>query len=40
MYYHETIPFAATVDEIRDYHTKRNKSEKDKYYMISLMCGS
>ena len=24
------------MDESRDYHTK---SEKDKYYMISLICG-
>ena len=39
MYYHETMPFAGTVDGIRDYHTKRNKSEKEKYHMISLICG-
>ena len=23
----------------RDYHTKYNKSDKDKYHMISLICG-
>ena len=39
MYYHETMPLAGTVDGIRDYHTKRNKSEKEKYHMISLICG-
>ena len=23
----------------RDYHTKQSKSDKDKYYQISLICG-
>ena len=27
------------MDGPRDYHTKRSKSEKDKYHMISLICG-
>ena len=27
------------MDGPRDYHTKRCKSEKDKYNMISLICG-
>ena len=25
------------MDRAREYYTKRNKSEKDKYHMISLM---
>ena len=29
----------SNVDGLRDYHTKRSKSDKDKYYMISLICG-
>ena len=28
----ETLPFAANMDGPRDYHTKWNKSEKDKYH--------
>ena len=32
----ETMPFAATLDGLRDYHNKRSKTEKDKYHMISL----
>ena len=35
----EIMPFAANMDGPRDYHTKRNKSEKDKYHMILLICG-
>ena len=27
------------MDGSRDYHTKWSKPEKDKYYMISLICG-
>ena len=27
------------MDGAREYNTKRNKSEKDKYHMISLICG-
>ena len=27
------------IDGSRDYHTKWSKSDKDKYYMISLICG-
>ena len=26
------------MDGPRDYHTKWSQTEKDKYYMISLMC--
>ena len=29
----------SNMDGPRDCHTKWNKSEKEKYYMISLMCG-
>ena len=29
----------SNMDGPREYHTKRSKSGKDKYYMISLMCG-
>ena len=28
-----------TIDATRDYHTKWSQIEKDKYYMISLICG-
>ena len=34
----ETISFASNMDGPRDYHTKRKKSDKDKYHMISFMC--
>ena len=27
------------MDGPRDYHTKRSKSERDKYHMILLTCG-
>ena len=27
------------MDGAREYYTKQNKSEKDKYHMISLTCG-
>ena len=27
------------MDATRDYHIKQIKSEKDKYHMISLICG-
>ena len=29
----------SNMDGPRDYHTKWSKSEKDKYHMISLICG-
>ena len=29
----------SNTDEPRDYHTKWNKSEKDKYHMIAFVCG-
>ena len=29
----------SNMDEPTDYGTKWNKSEKDKYHMISLICG-
>ena len=29
----------SNMDEPRDHNTKWSKSEKDRYYMISLMCG-
>ena len=29
----------STMDGPREYHTKWNKSEKDKYHVISLICG-
>ena len=28
----------SNMDGPRDYHTKRSKSEKDKYHIISFMC--
>ena len=28
------------MDGSRDYHTEWSKSDKDKYYMISLICGN
>ena len=28
------------MDGCRDYHVKWSKSEKDKYHMISFICGS
>lgn len=33
------LPPAVINEENSDYHTKRNRSEKDKYHMISLICG-
>ena len=27
------------MDGPEDYHTKQNKLEKDKYHMLSLICG-
>ena len=27
------------MDEATEYHTKQNKSEEDKYHMISFICG-
>ena len=27
------------MDGPRDYHTKQSQKEKDKYFMISLICG-
>ena len=29
----------SNMDGPRDYHTKRSKSERDKYHMILLTCG-
>ena len=29
----------SNMNATRDYHTKQSKSEKDKYHMISLICG-
>ena len=29
----------SNMDEPRDYHTKWSKIKKDKYHMISLICG-
>ena len=29
----------SNIDGLRNYHAKWNKPEKDKCYMISLMCG-
>ena len=29
----------SNMDGPKDYHTKWSKTEKDKYYMISLICG-
>ena len=29
----------SNMDELRDCHTEWNKSEKDKYHMISIICG-
>ena len=29
----------SSMDGPRDYHTKLSKLDKDKYYMISLICG-
>ena len=35
------MPFAATWMDREIYHTKGSKSEReDKYYMISLICGT
>ena len=35
----EILPFAATSVVLGWYYAKWNKSEKDKYCMISLNCG-
>ena len=29
----------SNMDGPRDYHTKWNKQDRDKYYIISLICG-
>ena len=29
----------SNMDGPRDYHTKWSKSDKDKYHMVSLICG-
>ena len=29
----------SNMDATGDYHTKSSKSDKDKYHMISLICG-
>ena len=33
------MPICSNMDGPRDDHTKWSKSEKDKYQMISLICG-
>ena len=33
------LPIGSNIDGPRDYHTKWNKSERDKYCMISQICG-
>ena len=33
------IAICSNMDGPREYHTKWSKSEEDKYYMISLICG-
>ena len=35
----EILPFASNVDRPREYYAKWNKTEKDKYCTISLICG-
>ena len=35
----EIMPICRNMDGPRDHHTKWSKSDKDKYYMISLICG-
>ena len=30
----------SNMDGLRDYHTKWNQTEKDKYHMVSLICGT
>ena len=32
------MPFAANMEGSRDCHAKWSKSDKDKYYMISIIC--
>ena len=36
---HKKVIICSNVNEPRDYLTKWNKSQKDKYHMISLLCG-
>ena len=31
--------FCSNMDGPRAYHTKQNQNKKDKYYVISLICG-
>ena len=33
------IAVCSTMERPRDYHSKWSKSEKDKYHMISFICG-
>ena len=33
------MPFGDNMDGPRGYYAKQNKSEKDKYHMILLICG-
>ena len=35
----EILQFGTTWSRLGGYYAKGNKSEKDKYYMISLICG-
>ena len=34
----EILPIYSNTNGLREYHTKWNKSDKDKYYMTSLLC--
>ena len=36
----ETMPFAATWMELEGMLSEVNQSEKDRYHMFSLICGS
>ena len=35
----EIMPFGSNTDGPRDCHTEWSKTQKDKYLMISLICG-
>ena len=35
----QNLAFCKDMDGAREYYAKQKKSEKDKYYMISLICG-
>ena len=36
----EIMLFATTWMDLRDYHSKWGKSEREKYHMIPLICGT